>query len=335
MQAAAAVQIKSAFGIGIPERRLALFFRNFGNLIAAGVSIPESMLNAGSYFNDELADICRQVAPKLQQGVALHKALEPWRHRFPEITLPVIEVGEVSGTLDDAAFRLATAFEKLDGFTKQFRDVKIDPYKMATMAVLFRMILAVGTPFDQVVITSLITAAEVFAFYGLYRLIHRNLYRKPKLHILFDKIHLAIPHIGAIERSVASARWARSFGTMWNAGVPISQALEVASRSTLNAYYEVELARAAVATRTGQSLTETLARMELTPKHLLQILNTGEETADFGNALNTFVEAMEEEAIMKAQQETQAAMVVLYLVAGFIAMMMALGAGAATMGGRP
>lgn len=317
--------LRNVWGLTIPERRLAIFFESLGHLISTGVSIPESLLKASAMIDDELASICRVTAPKLREGVPLHQALEPYRQRFPEMVLPILEVGEVSGTLDDAAYRLGKVFHQIDGFSKKFKDVKIEPLKVAGGAIFFRCVFAAGTDPMQILKLAVITVVEVFVTYGIYRYVHRNLYRWRKLHILVDKIHLAIPHVGAIERSVASARWARSFGTMWNAGVPISQALEVSSRSSLNAYYEVQIMKAAELTRQGKGLAESLSTMELTPRHLLPILSIGEKSADFGKALDVFVDAMEEEAIVKAQQESQAAMLTMYLIMAFLAALLALG----------
>jgi type II secretory pathway component PulF len=295
------------------------------------MSIPESMAKASSIFDDELAVICRRAGPRMFAGSEMFRALEPDRMRFPELTIPVLEVGEVSGTLDEAAFRLADAFARMSGFDRKFKDVKIEPIKIVVGVILFKLVFGGGDDPVKVGLSALYAALEAIAVIFVLRTLHRNLYRWPRLHRLVDKIHLAIPHVGGIERCVASARWARSFATMWHAGVPISQALEVASRSTLNAYYEFVLMRAAEMTRQGKSLKESLDTVELLPKHLLPILNVGHESAHFTEALDHYVDALEDEAILKAQQETGAAMVALHLIMGFIALMIAF---ASLAGGR-
>lgn len=317
--------LRSAWGSTISERTLGHFFYNIERLIASGTSIPASLIAASKGLDSELQTICESVEPRLRAGVALFEALTPYRRRFPEVVLPVIEVGEVSGTLDDACGRLAKMFQAIDGYRLRYRDVAIEPIKVIAGGVIFKIMFSMGASPTQLLIIAATTFAELLLAYILLRLIYKNLWRWPKLHRLVDKIHLAIPHIGAVERNLATARWARSFATMWHAGVPLTRALDVSSRSTLNAYYEEQLQQAVLLTREGKSLTESLDGIELTPRHLLPMLKIGEETARFGEALDRYVDVLEEEALVKAQQESTAAMVLAYLIAGLCALLIVFG----------
>lgn len=317
--------LHSAWGATLSERTLAHFFANLARLIGSGTSIPASLISSSKSLDPELELICASIEPRLRAGVALHEALGPYRLRFPEMVIPIIEVGEVSGTLDSACDRLAKTFQAIDGYRVRYRDVAIEPIKVIAGVTLFKVVFSLGvSPIDMLKIAAT-TAAELTLVYILLRLAYRNLWRWPALHRLVDKIHLAIPHVGAIERNLATARWARSFATMWHAGVPVSRALDVASRSTLNAYYEQALQKAVVLTRQGSSVTESLEGIELTPRHLLPLLKVGEETARFGEALDRYVDVLEEEALVKAQQESMSAMVIGYLLAGLFALMIAFG----------
>jgi type II secretory pathway component PulF len=316
---------RSIRGATIPERALGLFFHNFARLIGTGHPFPTSLINAAKGIDEELLAICEQVAPKMQNGMPLFQALVPFRSRFPELTIPVLEVAEVSGTLEGASERLSKAFSSFDNFQSRFHDVALDPVKIILGAVMFKVIFAVGLPPIEVLRLALFTAAQVAFLVFLVRMLYRFLHHDRRFHILVDKIRLAIPHSGAIQRNLASARWARSFATMWHAGVPISQALDVASRSSLNAYYEMHIQKAVALTRQGKSLAESLEGIELTPQHLLPILRVAETTAEFGKALDQYVNALEEEALQKAAQESMAAMVTGYIMAGLMAALIAFG----------
>lgn len=317
--------LRSAWGITIPERTLSPFFANLSRLIGSGTSIPASLIAASKGLDPEVETLCASIEPRLRAGVALHEALSPYRLRFPEMVVPILEVGEVSGTLDTACDRLAKTFQAIDGYRVRFRDVALEPIKLIAGVVLFKVLFSFSPNVLDLLILAATTTAQLTLAYVLLRAVYRSLWRWPALHLLVDKIHLAIPHIGAVERNLATARWARSFATMWHAGVPISRALDVASRSTLNAYYEQALQKAVVLTRQGSSVTESLEGIELTPRHLLPLLKVGEETARFGEALDRYVDVLEEEALVKAQQESMSAMVIGYLLAGLFALMIAFG----------
>jgi len=303
---------------------LATFFANAARAIGSGVAIPNALTAAAS-FDPELSDIAQSIAPKLWRGDSLHASLQPFRSRLPELCLPVLEVGEVSGTLEGACQRLANTFEAIDSFQRRFSDVGLDIRKIVLGAVFFKIVFSGGGSFGSMAIGVAWTVGEILIAYLLLRLAYRELWRAPKLHRLVDKIRIAIPHMGAIERNLATARWARSFATMWHAGVPISQALDVASRSTLNAYYESRLQEAVRLTRDGVGLPRALDGLELAPRHLLPLLEVGEQTARFGEALDRYVGALEEEALIKSQQEAMGAMVIGYMASMMIAVFFALG----------
>lgn len=317
--------LRAAWGATIPERILGHFFANMARLVGSGIVVSEAAIVASKGLDKEMYAIAEAIAPRLQNGMPLYQSLVPYRLRLPEMTIPVLEVGEVSGTLDDACARLAGAFQKMDGFDKRYEDVAVEPKKFILAGAMFSMLFAVGNDLWHVFLAAIGTAVQLTVLYIVFRILLANRYRWPKLHVLMDQIHLAIPHVGAIERNLATARWGRSFATMWHAGVPVSQALDVASRSTLNAYYEKQMRHAVFLTRQGVGVSEAMSHIELVPKDLLPLLAVGEETADFGPALDRFVEALEEEALVKAQQETTGAVVMIYLIAGFIVLMIALG----------
>lgn len=316
---------RRAWGATIPEKTLGLYFGNVARMIGSGVAIPEALSTAAVGLGEELQGIGQNVVPRLRNGVALVRAMEPYRYRFPEMVLPVLEVGEVSGTLEESTRRLAVAFQDIEGFKTKFRAVAIDPLKIVMGAVLFKVLFAVGNAPMDILKVALFTAIEAGLAVFLLRLLYRSLRHWHKFHVLVDKIHLAIPHVGAIARNLATARWARSFATMWHAGVPISQALDVASRSTVNAYYEHEMQKAVVLTRQGKSLSEALGAIELTPRHFLPLLTVGEQTAAFAEALDRYVDALEDEALVKAQQESMGATVVVYFAIFLIAVLLAFG----------
>jgi len=90
---------------------------------------------------------------------------------------------------------------------------------------------------------------------------------------------------------------------MWLAGVPVSQALEVSSRSALNAHYEMDLRKAAWETRSGRMLSESLSGTQMLTGYLLDILRTSEMTGNLGDTVEHFAGILEDEALTMATQE--------------------------------
>jgi len=295
--------LRIPLGDPIPLPTLGFFFDQFAILLHAGRPIHQALQSAVPPDAPELGRICSAVERPLCAGVPLHRALLPWKHRLPEIVLPILEVGEVSGTLEGAAMRLAEAFGQAAALERRYRTAFFDPW----LVILGITLYSAATHFTpspvQMLLDAILTFLQFTALYILGRLLLRGLLRWEGLRYTLDSIKLALPLMGTVTRNLAAARWARSFAVLWNSGVPISTALEVSSRSAQNACYERALRRAAVQTQAGQSLSASLLRTQLLPAHLLEIVRTGETTGNLGSSLEQFAGLLESEAFTQATQQ--------------------------------
>ncbi len=296
-------RFRALFGDPIPKQALGFCFEQMAVLLAAGISIPDAFRRAARGTDPELRHIAEAVYEPLSRGMPLSHALAPWRNRLPEIVLPVLEVGEVAGTMEGSARRLADAFNLAASIDRKYRYAVFDPWLAILLLTLYNAAMHLVPNLAVMLQGALTTFMTLSCCYLGGRLLLRLLFRWQALRLAVDQVKLALPHAGTVARNLAAARWARSFVTLWNSGVPVSTALEVSSRSALNAYYERALRRAALQTRQGHTLYDSLARTELLPGYLLGIIATGEESGKLGDALEQFVTLLEAEAFTKASQE--------------------------------
>ena len=170
----------------------------------------------------------------------------------------------------------------------------------------------------QLMLTIGMAAVQVVIIYLAVRKIMRIVYRWRKLRIEIDRIKLALPQLGQVSRNLSTARWVRSFGVLFGAGVNIATALEVSSRSALNAYYEEELMRAAFESRHGRPISKSLSKTVLLPPHLLSIIATSEETGRLDEHLIEIATTMERDAlgqaIMGFQKIVLTVLIILFLI---------------------
>lgn len=297
------IRWRAWIGEPIPLQTLAFFFDQFATLLATGMPVNEAIRRAAPPTDPELQRICAEVERPLMAGVPLYRALQPYQNRLPEIVLPILEVGEVSGTLEGAAYRLAHAFGESAAIERRFRTSVFHPWYAIAGLSLYQ---AAMTPVDAAIQTVFVALTQFVTLACLFiggRMAMKIVMRWQALRLAVDTVKLAIPHMGTVARNFAMARWGRSFATLWNAGVPVSHALEVSSRSALNAHYEQTMQRAAVETRQGRPIAESLAATQLLPGYLTDIVRTGETTGNVGSSLEQFVRILEDEAFTKASQE--------------------------------
>ncbi|MCW3095533.1 MAG: type secretion system protein [Chthonomonadaceae bacterium] len=296
-------RLRVVFGDTIPKQALGRFFDNLATLVATGMSIPEAVQRAAQSTDGEWESICAAILGQVAAGVPLSRALARWKNRLPEIVLPILEVGELSGTLETSSRRLAYAFQQGAAIDRRIRCSVFDPKLIIAVLVLDTVSHGFAPSLPQMLQQGLESLFHLTLLYLVGRLIVRIAFRWQPLHLAVDTLKLVLPSIGGTLRNLAAARWARSFATLWNCGIPISTALEVSSRSALNERYAHALRRAALQTRQGISLRDSLSSTQLLPNYLLDVIGTGEMSGNLGASLDHFASLLEEEAFARATQQ--------------------------------
>ncbi len=286
------------------------------------MAIDEALPRAARLSDPELQSICARIAPALGRGTRLSEALAPYRSRLPDIVLPVLEVGEVAGTLDGAARRLERAFSYSAEQERRFRHSAFSPWSAILALSLYLAAYSVSESASAAIMTFLSCMFALTGYYVCGRLLCRLLFRWQALRLLVDEIKLVVPQVGVVVRNLAMARWGHSFVTLWASGVAVSYALEVSARSALNAYYERGLRRAARQTREGMSLRDSLAGIQFLPAHLLEMLATCEIAGSFGGSLDGFLTILEEDAFTRASQQFMGAVAAIQILVIVVAVVL-------------
>lgn len=297
---------RKLFGDPVPPASVADFFERLGGLLHYGKSIPESMLIAARPSDPELRAIIESVAGPVSNGIPLHEALKRYRKRLPEIVIPTLETAYVSGTLESASTHLSRGLSRMAETDRQFRFTALNPLTLFLVYGAYSALTLITGGLYSPVDTLITILLGMLKLAGLYLALRLgwNLIREIRpVRLAIDTVLLAIPDFGAALRNRAAARWARAFTILWNAGVPVSTALDVSSRSTLNAHYEQAIHSAAIRTRTGASLPDSLATTDMLPRHFIDILRAGHESGSFGTILERFADGLEQEAYTKSARQ--------------------------------
>jgi type IV pilus assembly protein PilC len=106
---------------------------------------------------------------------------------------------------------------------------------------------------------------------------------------------LKIPVIGSILNKAALARFARTLGTMFAAGVPLVEALESVGGATGNVVYTEAVARMREQVATGQALQLAMRQQDLFPHMVIQMTAIGEESGALDEMLGKVADFYEEE----------------------------------------
>ncbi len=281
----------------IRQADVASFAYRFGGMYSAGLSIAscletlEQQTDNGG-FRAILADVRRRV----EGGLSLRAAFEPYRKVFSDFFLGMIDAGESSGRLSQSLEASAHYLEKRVELQHKTRAAFVYP-------------LVVGLVCTIVVTCLLIFVVPVFS--QLYRKMHvqlpgptrvlvalsfmlrswwwtlppllvglawgvRRMLAHPRVHLGWDRLKMRMPLLGPLNRLVLVSQFLRTFGMLISVGVPIIEALATAGRVAHNAEMSQIAADLQQAIRAGRPLAESLRAHRLFPPMVVQLVASGE-----------------------------------------------------------
>ena len=119
--------------------------------------------------------------------------------------------------------------------------------------------------------------------------------RRPSERKRIDRLLLRLPLVGDIALKFSTSQMARTLATLLAGGIPLVQALEVASRSVTNRHAASELAGMAQRVREGQSLAATMRAGNLLPDVAIKMTEVGEATGSLQDMLNSLADFFDED----------------------------------------
>jgi len=107
----------------------------------------------------------------------------------------------------------------------------------------------------------------------------------PRGHWLFDQIKIRIPLIGSVIRRILLARFARTLGTLIQAGVSLLEALEITARTSGNLVFQAQILQMKGMAARGDPMEKSLTGSKLFSPLVIQMIAVGEETAELDSML--------------------------------------------------
>lgn len=277
----------------------------------AGISLADAMLTfAQTERLSPLRTVAEQVAPRLAHGVALSQALAETRYPFPPFVLPMIEVGERSGRLENTFQMLMNHFEQEHQFEQELRWRTFYPKLLSGCSVILLLLILFGTPLIVRIffgagfvaglhqyasglgrpIVLLITG--IFIAWSLWRFLGRL----PSLAPAFEVIRISIPWFSALPRNLFAARFARSLAMMVGSGIEPSRSLELAAEASGSFLIRQAARRHAFRLQKGEKFSAVLADLPLIPPMVVHMVTVGETSGTVDEGLTKAAEFLESEA---------------------------------------
>lgn len=309
-------EISLSIGGGVKPRDLSVFCRQFQSILAAGVTIVEALgMLVDQTENKAFAKAIRETQAAVQKGGTLAEAMKQHPKIYPALLVNMVEAGEASGSLELAMERMSVQFEKSAKLKALVKKAMMYPIVIiiVAFAVLIVMSIVVIPQFAEMfadmgselpAITKAVMAFSNFLMTKWYLLIlivavaafaFISFGKTETGQVVYGMITMKAPIFGKLTVKSASASFARTLSTLMGAGISLSEALDITSRSMKNIHFKRALQEAKKEVEQGTNLSEPLRKCGLFPMMIPQMVKIGEETGNIDGMLLKTADYYEDE----------------------------------------
>lgn len=280
-------------------KELAIFTRQASAMLAAGVSIVETLDDLSSQtLNRYFAFVLKGIKKEIQEGNNFSSSLLKYPKVFSPLYIALVRSGEESGNLAEVMAEIASNLEDQIVLRSKVRQALSYPtvvfvFFIAVVSFVFLFLLPkfneifqsfgaklpkftlIVLGISQFLISALpfIILLLVITVISLV-LFNRTTRGKEKI----DKIKLKFPVFGPLMLKVSLARFSSSLATLLAGGVPIISSLEIVSKTSGNRVIENTILKIRESVLKGSLLGTEMKRYRIFPVLLTRMVTVGEET---------------------------------------------------------
>ena len=300
----------------IARHEFLVFNQELATLLKAGMPLVQSLdILRARLSNPVFKAVLDDVYEKVRSGTALSDAFQAHGELFPSVYTASLMAGERAGNLD-AVLRRYVAYSKvIETVRKKTISALVYPTILITLAIVLVAIIVVKVvptfadfyaSFDaQLPLSTRMIVAVSDAFRANMLLFTIGLLgggaafytwlKQPGQRARFDRALMKVPFLGASIHKFATAQLARTLATLLGGGIPLVNALEIASRSTGNRHMADEMSIVAQRVREGAGFAATLLERRVVPDVGIKMVEVGESTGALQEMLNSLADFYDEE----------------------------------------
>ncbi len=306
-----------AAGKTIKAREIAVFARQIAVMMAAGVPMVQGFdIIAGGQSNVRMKNMLIDVKTSIEGGSTLAEALAKYPVQFDELFRNLVRAGESAGVLDTVLDTVATYKENIEALKGKIKKAMFYPAIVFAVAILVSAILLIFVvpqfesvfqgfgaqlpAFTQVIVnmSRFLVGNWIFMLLCTIGVIAGLIFaykRSPRFAHFMARAVLKLPVVGQILHQSAIARFARTLGVTFAAGVPLVEALDSVAGATGSPIYNDAVKRIREDVAVGHQLQLAMRQVGLFPNMVVQMVAIGEESGALDKMLFKVAEFYEQE----------------------------------------
>jgi len=304
-------------GKAIKPGDIAIFSRQIATMMKSGVPIVGALeIIASGNKNPKMSNLVNAIRADIQGGMSFSEALSKHPLYFDELYRNLVRAGESAGVLETVLDTVATYKENLEALKGKIKKAMFYPVMVVAVALIVSAILLVfvvpqfeevfkGFGADLPAFTQMVVELSRFMVSWWWLLLLMvvgavvTFIAAKKRSVAFqhflDRLILRVPVIGQIMHNSSIARFSRTLGVTFRAGVPLVEALDTVAGATGNIVYETAVLRMRDDVAVGYPVNVAMKQSNLFPHMVVQMTAIGEEAGALDTMLFKVAEFYEQE----------------------------------------
>jgi MSHA biogenesis protein MshG len=325
---------------------LIMFCRQMHTISRSGIPLVKGLRGlSASLRNYTFQQALNDIITRLEGGVELSSAMRAHPKIFNNMMVSMVSVGENSGRLDLVFKQLSDYLQRDDSTIKSIKTaLRYPSFVLIAMAIAIaiiniKVIPAFAGMFEKfgaqlpLPTRILVGISNFFVDYWLYILVliigvvawFYHYIRTPHGSRVWGRKKLGLIVVGDIIERASLARYARSFGLMMNAGLPLSPALELSARAIDNPYLGDKIRAIRAGVERGEGLYQTHLVSGMFTPLVLQMIAVGEESGQVDTLLAEVAAFYESEVEYDVKQLSDRIEPIMIVIMAFFVTVLALG----------
>lgn len=277
-----------------------VFFDNLSQMLKAGLPLTESLESLKDNTNNKnFQAVISDIKYNIETGNSLSFSLKRYPKIFDNLTVKMIEVGEIGGTLMESSEQLAEQLKKDYELRGKVKGAMIYPLVILvlmvtiTIGLLIFVIPSLTSLFTssgmtipittQILITMSTLLKNDFIFIAIgcviLSFILKRLMALPLIKHYKDLFIIHLPVIGETTKKINTTIFCRTLASLIRSGVPITDGLQITGDALSNSLYHNAVVNFKSEVEKGTNLSDVMRKY---PKYFssltLRMVSVGDKT---------------------------------------------------------
>ena len=343
------VGLPTRFGRAPSTQDVLAFTQQLATLLEAGMELDRSLaIMLDLTDNQRFRSILRGILADIQAGNSFADSLAKHPRLFSRLYVNMVKAGEASGVMEVILLRLAGFLERSKAVRDEITSAMIYPLLLLLVGggAIVVMMNFVIPRFAQIFAdakqlmplpTRILLAISAFTtdYWWIFLAVIvvawialRAYLQAEQGKVRWDEFKLQLPLVGSLVREIEVSRFARTFGTLLQSGVPVLAAVAIVKETVTNRVIAGAMVRLQEGVKRGEGISGPLRATGAFPSFSIHMAKVGEETGKLEEMLIRVADTYDERVRRTVKRLTSLLEPVLILslgaIVGFIVLSMLL-----------